>query len=479
MTIRFASSLLVATLASAPALHAAPQAPPGEGPALGNNRITQSDITGGSLTVREIRRKGMLIFSTPFNKHDGMGDGPVDVSDPTAFGGRVTIGGNGTWLRVNGLDSQTCLECHSVLSNDAIPSTFAVGGVGGIGASAMPAITSFDLADLDGNQKADINGRAINPPFIFGSGGVEALGKEMTQELQVLKATAQANPGTPVSLDTKGVNFGSITYDGNSQTFDTSAVEGIEDDLVVRPFGRKGEFASIRGFDLGAMPFHHGMQPEEVVGTGIDADGDGVANEISIGEISALHIFSVSTERPEQRFGGQPDAVQGAQLFAAIGCVQCHVPSMDTSSPFLPVAFPEVDTDPTANVFYTIDLTASAGFDPSGSGGVTVELYSDLKRHDMGPALAETTGGALDPFFVTPRLWGVADTAPYLHDGRALTLTAAIEAHGGEGQQAADSWASLSNANKTRVLTFLRTLRTPRNPNANIKRPAIDSPSSF
>ena len=36
--------------------------------------------------------------------------------------------------------------------------------------------------------------------------------------------------------------------------------------------------------------------------------------------------------------------------------------------------------------------------------------------------------------FITARLWGVADTAPYLHDGRATTLFQAINAHGGEAQ---------------------------------------------
>ena len=36
--------------------------------------------------------------------------------------------------------------------------------------------------NLDGI--ADFNGRLINPPFLFGSGGIELLGKEMTTELE-------------------------------------------------------------------------------------------------------------------------------------------------------------------------------------------------------------------------------------------------------------------------------------------------------
>ena len=53
---------------------------PGEGPALGTNRITQQEIESGRLTLREIRAKGRVLFSTPFNLHDGWGDGPVDRS---------------------------------------------------------------------------------------------------------------------------------------------------------------------------------------------------------------------------------------------------------------------------------------------------------------------------------------------------------------------------------------------------------------
>ncbi len=52
----------------------------------------------------------------------------------------------------------------------------------------------------------------------------------------------------------------------------------------------------------------------------------------------------------------------------------------------------------------------------------------------MGQDLAESideegTGASV---FLTENLWGVGSTAPYLHDGRATTLTEAILEHGGE-----------------------------------------------
>jgi CxxC motif-containing protein (DUF1111 family) len=61
----------------------------------------------------------------------------------------------------------------------------------------------------------------------------------------------------------------------------------------------------------------------------------------------------------------------------------------------------------------------------------------------------------------TPPLWGVADTAPYLHDGRAETLEEAILWHGGEAESSRDAYAKLSRPEKDLVLAFLSSLRAP------------------
>ncbi len=130
---------------------------------------------------------------------------------------------------------------------------------------------------------------------------------------------------------------------------------------------------------------------------------------------------------------------------------------------FLSFSFPEVETDPAANIYYSVDLRGRpTRFEPAPGAGIRVRLYADLKRHDMGPGLAESTGSALDPFFTTARLWGVADTAPYLHDARATTLSEAILMHGGEAQQAANMFQALSEEDKAALTAFLRTLRTPK-----------------
>ena len=444
----------------------------GEGPALGpmEQRIIQDDIDGGSLTLQQVRAAGLKIFATPFNRFDGFGDGPLNQSDTTNPGGRPTLQNNGTSLRVNGLDAQTCLECHAIVSAATTPFTMGIGGAAGINASAMFMTKSIDADDSAANGFADFNGRYINPTAMFGLGGVQLLGKEMTAELQRLKSRALMNPGRVIPLRVKDVNFGKIVADveGNLDTHD---IEGIDEDLVVRPFGRKGEFSSVRGFDLGALMFHLGMQPVEVVGEGIDEDGDGVVNEVLVGEVSALEIFATTQETPVQLELGS-DELKGLKRFKTIGCAACHRPVMQTHSPDLKYSFPEVPTDPNANVFYTVDLREKpSAFPESKGGGIKVPMFSDLKRHDMGPGLAESFHGASDRQnreFITAKLWGVADTAPYLHDGRALTLVAAIRMHGGEGQASRDAFVKLKDTAKNRLLKFLRTLRNPDSPNADV-----------
>lgn len=431
----------------------------GEGPALAPISITQFEIESGKFSLHELRRIGRQIFSTPFNKLDGFGDGPFIGEDPTTFGGRPTLQGNGAFLRVNGLDAQSCAECHFALSTRKIPMTFGIGGFGGANTNVLFAPTVIDVADTANAGLATFNGRFINPPFVFGAGGIELLGKEMTQDLQELKQHAMDNPDLLVELNTKGVSFGTIVYEGGSLNLEN--VEGIDDDLVVRPFGRKGEVATTRGFSIGAFQFHMGIQAVEAVGVDNDADGDGVVNELLIGELSAVAIFNTTLEHPIKK-GNSKASREGREIFDAIGCAECHIPQLTTHSRFLPFSFPEDDTSPFSNVFFEVDLSRGpTNFRHHRNDGITVQLFADLKRHDMGPGLAESFGSDLDSFFTTARLWGVADTAPYLHDGRALTIGEAISLHGGEAEDERNAFLALSDEDEDDLLTFLHTLRTP------------------
>jgi CxxC motif-containing protein (DUF1111 family) len=74
--------------------------------------------------------------------------------------------------------------------------------------------------------------------------------------------------------------------------------------------------------------------------------------------------------------------------------------------------------------------------------------------------------------YLTTELWGVGNTGPYLHDGRAAGLREAILWHGeddppaegdlgrSEAQGSRDAFVALSPDDQEALLTFLRSLRT-------------------
>ncbi len=60
--------------------------------------------------------------------------------------------------------------------------------------------------------------------------------------------------------------------------------------------------------------------------------------------------------------------------------------------------------------------------------------------------------------FLTANLWGVGSTAPYLHDGRATTLTEAILAHGGAAAGSRAAFQALGPQEQAQLIPFLNNL---------------------
>jgi CxxC motif-containing protein (DUF1111 family) len=156
-----------------------------------------------------------------------------------------------------------------------------------------------------------------------------------------------------------------------------------------------------------------------------------------------ITAFCASLSQPIERLPNdssltRDEASAGKQLFHHIGCADCHTPNV---------------------------------------GGIE-GLYSDLLLHDMGQDLqgggfyydvplpptvpnAPPSDGPQPGEWRTPPLWGVADSAPYLHDGRAPTLDAAIQLHKGQAIKSAADFARLSKAEQASIIAFLATLRAP------------------
>jgi CxxC motif-containing protein (DUF1111 family) len=61
----------------------------------------------------------------------------------------------------------------------------------------------------------------------------------------------------------------------------------------------------------------------------------------------------------------------------------------------------------------------------------------------------------------TAPLWGVADSAPYMHDGRAATMLEAIALHGGEADGTTQRFLSLPTGDRLALLEFLNCHKAP------------------
>jgi CxxC motif-containing protein (DUF1111 family) len=199
-------------------------------------------------------------------------------------------------------------------------------------------------------------------------------------------------------------------------------------------------------------------------------DEDGVSLEIHDAMMTTVVGYLAQLEAPTMRAPRDPGLIDawaaGRSHFDAIGCAGCHVPILELENTKLDAREP----DPKGTTLI-IDVAKDGDgpkIEPKYGGHVTpylVHLFSDLKRHDMGAALATPSAQGTIPaqVFLTRPLWGLAETAPYLHDGRAPTVHEAIALHGGEGTAARDAYLALDERGRSSVRVFLTSLsRAPK-----------------
>jgi hypothetical protein len=96
---------------------------------------------------------------------------------------------------------------------------------------------------------------------------------------------------------------------------------------------------------------------------------------------------------------------------------------------------------------------------PRRKGFLARGIYSDFKRHDLGPGFEQVQfDGSTIRTFRTAPLFGVGSTAPYGHDGASLDLDDVIRRHGGEAEAATRAHLSLASEERGALLEFLRGL---------------------
>jgi len=405
---------------------------------------------------------GDEFFNYPFRPENGWGHGGTDrqAADYTPRPQRTHRGAAG------GPDAFACSSCHSK------------GGPDGAGTQSQ---NGFFRGDGERLGSADER----NAPHLLGLGPVEALAREMSAALQVQATgvrTSAREEGRRVErpLVAKGVSFGRIAADSDGR-LDVGMIEGVDPDLRVRPFGWKGHQPTLRGMIEESLHIHQGLVSKQIHlavkdgtltgapyggGPWYDLDGDGVSLEIDAGMLTTVVGYLAQLEVPVMRPPRDPGLLDafasGRTRFDAIGCATCHVPALELEDTKADVRQPAV----TGARPYVVDV-AKDGDGPKIEpkyGGLTtsylVHLFSDLKRHDMGEALASPAAQGTIParVFLTRPLWGLAESAPYLHDGRAPTLEEAIVLHGGEAAAARDAYLALDDQSRASIRVFLTSL---------------------
>ena len=192
----------------------------------GRGNVTTPDSSSFIIERDPFRaiRRGRQLFQRKFLRLQGhgplAGDGVGDINTNLALGAGL---------------SDSCAGCH--------------GRPHGAAGSGGDVVTRPDSRDA---------------PHLFGLGLKEMLADEITNDLRGIEAQAiaqaqAANRRVTRPLNSKGINYGSISAEPNG-TVDTNGVRGVNPDLRVRPFFAHGGKISIREFLVGAFNDEMGLQ---------------------------------------------------------------------------------------------------------------------------------------------------------------------------------------------------------------------------
>lgn len=266
---------------------------------------------------------------------------------------------------------------------------------------------------------------SINTPALFGAGRMDGISDSAIKRQRwklVLNSAAEEVTG-----NYKGVSLGRPRILPGGR---------------VGKFGWKSQFATLEEFVAAACANELGLgnpimkQAKPLTRPTFESR----QTDLSPESFSELVGFVAALPRPSEVIPEsdveRDKRARGKELFHSIGCATCHTPDLD------------------------------------GVEGI----YSDFLLHAMekprtiqGYVISneELTGVPIPKEFPlpwewkTPPLWGVADSAPYFHDGQSATLRAAIRRHRGSAASVTSAFKKLSAGEEEAILFFLGTLKAP------------------
>ena len=438
----------------------------GEGPMI-KNHFDQNKINDYDL--EEIIEHGEFLFKVSFNELDGLGR--PETSGTTKTRPRRESPQN--FNRISGPDANACVACHNLPR---------IGGGGDNSNNVFGLASDIDFATLEGSVGSEDDSSSVlditnerNTIGVFGSGLVELLSREITSDLLNIvekskKLSIDENKVIKADLESKGINYGYIEVHPNGFV-DRSNVDGIDSDLVLRPFIQKGVIGTLRDFSNISMNHHHGMQSEELAGLNSDLDRDGIVNELTEGDITAVTIFQATLDFPDNIFSENEEIksaqLKGKEIFNNIGCASCHMPTLPLKSLMFVEPGPlntEISTtivESKKTLVVNLEDYVSK-LDKDKDGNYLIPIWSDLKRHDMGSKLDNERPlqkGVPTNYWLTKKLWGFYSEPPFLHHGRANLLNDVIEMHQGDAKISSDAYFELDSSEQQYLIEFLKSFK--------------------
>ncbi|WP_406700072.1 di-heme oxidoredictase family protein [Singulisphaera sp. Ch08] len=232
-------------------------------------------------------------------------------------------------------------------------------------------------------------------------------------------------------------------------------------------FGWKAQVPSLSEFILTACAVEIGL---EVPGRSQASPPEAPAYkapgvDLSAEECEALTKYVASLPRPvESEAGaGREDraARAGRDTFVATGCAACHTPKLgDVEGLYSDLLLHNLGPDLGDSGFYGGTLPDSPEDGPP-STTPPPDIAQTPLIDSMPAGDRKEIVGATRQEWRTPPLWGLRDSGPYLHDGRAATIEEAIVMHGGESVDSVTRYFKLTARDRWQLQAFLKTLVAP------------------
>lgn len=455
--------------------------------------------------LSELIAYGKKLFAANWTWQEGAGR-PLTkgtgkaLSDPSQ-----PLVGTRAFNRFSAPDANSCAGCHNM------PYGLA-GGRGDFVTNVFVLGQRFDFATfgedkaIQTKDSADEHSQPVSmqtfansrmTPGMFGAGYLEMLAREITDDLQRIRATIK--PGQSRPLVSKGISFGVLSRSSDG-LWVTSKVEGMSrlslvsldpvhpPSLVIRPWHQASNVVSLREFTNTAFNQHHGIQSTERFGLNVDQDGDGFVNELTRADVTAVSLFQATLQVPGRVIPRNPEVEQavlrGEAVFSQIGCASCHRPSLPLDkadwtftepNPYNPELNLQRGQARSIGVDLTSDLLPQPRLKPSTPDAQVIQIpaFTDFKLHDITTGPDDPNAEPLDmnffawspkftagnTRFLAKRLWDSGSGPPYFHNGLLTTMRQAILAHSGEALGERRAFEGLSDYDRNSVIEFLKTLQ--------------------